>query len=87
MAADGISRWDCVSVVVNLRAVQPDIPWQEQDLGDAVTSLCTSVLASNSCETPLRPRLNALIRGILAHGLTLGYVVACLYSSSVAEIE
>ena len=68
VAADGISRWDRASVLVNLRAVRPDIPWQEQELGGAGTSLCTSVLASNSCETPLRPRLNALIRGILAHG-------------------
>ena len=35
VAADGISRWDCASVLVNLRVVRPDIPWQEQDLGDA----------------------------------------------------
>ena len=66
--ADSISRWDRDSVLVNLRVVRPEIPWQEQDLGAAGISLCTSVVASNSCETPLRPRLNALIRGILANG-------------------
>jgi len=68
VAADGISRWDRASVLDNLRAVRPDVPWQMRDLGVAGTSLCTSVLASNSCDTPLRPRLNALIRGILVHG-------------------
>ena len=68
VATDGISRWDRASVLVNLHAVRPDIPWQEQDLGAAGISLCTSWLAPNSCDTPLRPRLNALIRGILAHG-------------------
>ena len=35
---------------------------------DSGKVLCTLVLASNSCGSPLRPRLNALIRGILAHG-------------------
>ena len=68
VAADDISRWDRASVLVNLRAVRPEIMWQEHDLGAAGISLCTSVLASNSCDTPLRPRLNALIRGILSHG-------------------
>ena len=68
VAADGISRWDRASVIVNLHAVRPEVPWREQDLGAAGISPCTSVLASNSCDTPLQPRLNALIRGILAHG-------------------
>ena len=66
--SDGISCWDRASVHVNLRAIRPEIMWQEQDLGAAGISLCTSLLASNSCDTQLRPRLNALIRGILAHG-------------------
>ena len=65
---DGISRWDRDSVLVNLRAVHPDVPWQMRDLGDAGMVLCSSVLASNSCGSPLRPRLNSLIRGILARG-------------------
>ena len=68
VAADGISSWDRASGFVNLHAVRPEIPWREQDLGAAGISLCTSVWASNSCDTPLRPRLNALISGILAHG-------------------
>ena len=33
--ADGISRWDRDSVLVNLRAARPDVPWQMRDLGDA----------------------------------------------------
>ena len=66
VAADGISRWDRASILVNLRAVRPELPWQERDLGATGISLCTSVLASNSCDTPLWPRLNAPIRGILA---------------------
>ena len=68
VAADGISRWDRASVLLNLRSVRPDVPWQVRDLGAVGTSLCTSALASDSCEAPLRPRLNALIRGILALG-------------------
>ena len=67
VAADGISRWDRGSVLDNLRAVRPNIPWQIRDLGTIDMSLCTSVLASDSCETPLQPRLNELISGILAH--------------------
>ena len=67
-AADGISRWDRGSVVDNLRAVRPNIPWQVRELGTIVMFLCTSVLASNSCDTPLCPRLNGLIWGILEHG-------------------
>ena len=60
VVADGISSWDRDSVLVNLRAIRPDVPWQMRDLGDAGKVLCTSVLASNSCGSPLRPRLNAL---------------------------
>ena len=33
--ADGMSRWDRDSVLVNLRAVLPDVPWQMRDFGDA----------------------------------------------------
>ena len=40
----------------------------ESHAGIAPPSLCASVLAPDSCEAPLRPRLNALIRGIFAHG-------------------
>ena len=68
VAAEGNSRWGRSSVLLNLRSVRPDVPWQARDLGDVGTSLCTSVLASDSCEAPFRPRLNALMRGILAHG-------------------
>ena len=68
VAADGISRWDRVSGFVNLHAVRPEIPWRGQDLGAADIFCVLSVWASNSCDTPSRPRLNALISGILAHG-------------------
>ena len=61
MVADGIPRWDSASVLVNSRTTRPDIPWQEQDPGDRETSRCTSVLASNACETSSQPRVNALI--------------------------
>ena len=56
--------------LIFLRAVRPNVPWQVQELGTIGISLCTSVLASDSCDTPLRPRLNELIWGIdiLAHG-------------------
>ena len=67
-AADGISRWDCGSVLDNLRAVRSYIPWQIRELGTIGMSLCTLVLASDSCDTPSRPRLNELVWGILAHG-------------------
>ena len=52
------------------RAVRPNVPWQVQELGTIGISLCTSVLALDSCDTPLRPRPNELPRGIdiLAHG-------------------
>ena len=68
VAADGISRWDRGYVLDNLCAVRPDIPWQVRELGTVGMSLCTSVLASDSCEMSLRPRLNALIWGIFAPG-------------------
>ena len=68
VAAEGNSRWGRSSVLLNLRSVRPDVPWQARDLGDVGTSLCTLVMASDSCEAPLRPRLNAINRGILAHG-------------------
>ena len=68
VAADGISRWDCSSVLLGLGSVRPDIPWQARDLGDVGTCLYTSVLASDSCEASLRPRLNEISMGILAHG-------------------
>ena len=76
-AADGISRWDCGSVLDIMRAVRPNVPWQVRELGTIVFSLCTSVLASDSCDTPLRPRPNELTWGIdiLAHGWTFGYVL------------
>ena len=67
-AADGISRWDRGSVLDNLRAVRPNIPWQVRELGPIGISLCTSVLASDSCDMPLRPQLNELIWGILELG-------------------
>ena len=67
-AADGISRWDRGSILNNLRAVRPNIPWQVRELGTIGIFLCTSVLASDSCDTPLRPRLNKLIWGISEHG-------------------
>ena len=60
-AADGISRWDRGSVLDNLRAARPNIPWQVREPGTIGISLCTSWLATNSCDTPLRPRLNELI--------------------------
>ena len=66
-AADGISRWDRGSVVDNLCAVRPNISWQAREVGTIGIPLCTSVLASDSCDTPLGPRLNELIWGILAH--------------------
>ena len=68
VAPDGISHWDRDSVLANLRSVRPDVPWQVRDLGAVGETLCTSVLASNSCVTPLRPRLHALIRDILVRG-------------------
>ena len=67
-AADGISRWDRGSVLDNLRAVRPNIPWQVRELGTIGISPCTSVVASDTCDTPLRPRLNELIWGIMEHG-------------------
>ena len=83
--ADGILRWDRDSVLVNLRAVHPDVPWQMRGLGDAGKVLCTSVLASNSYGSPLRPRLNALVRGILAHGWTFGYVNVLVFLQSCSD--
>lgn len=73
VAADGISRWHCAAVLDNMRAVRPDVSWQSRDLGGADTFLCTSVLASNSCEMPVRPHVNILI-GFLAHEQTCGYL-------------
>ena len=65
---DDISRWDRDPTLANLRSVRPVFPWQMRDLGTVGESLRTSALASSSCVAPLRPRLNALIRGILVHG-------------------
>ena len=67
-AADGISRWYRGSVLDNLRAVRPNIAWQVRELRTIGISLFSSVLASDSCDTRLRPRLNELTRGISAHG-------------------
>ena len=67
-AADGISCWGCGSVLDNSGAVRPNIPWQGRELGTIGISLCTSVLASDLRDTPLRPRLNELSWGILEHG-------------------
>ena len=67
-AADVISRWVGGSVLDNSRAVLPNIPWQVRDLGTIGISLCNSVLTSDSCDTPLRPRPNELIWSILEHG-------------------
>ena len=47
VAADGVSRWDGSSVLLNLRSVRPDVPWQARDFWDVRTSLFTSVLASD----------------------------------------
>ena len=68
VAADGISCWNRESVLANLRAVRPDVLWQMGDLGAVGKSLCASVLASISCVTPLRRRLDALIKSLLIHG-------------------
>ena len=54
-AADGISRWDRGSVLDHLRAVRPNIPWRVREIGTIGISLSTSVLATDSCDTPLRP--------------------------------
>ena len=67
-AADGISSGHRGSVLYNLCAVRPNIPWQVRELGTIGIFLCTSVLVSDACNTPLRPRLNELIWGILEHG-------------------
>ena len=67
-ATDSIFRCDRGSVLYNLRAVRPNIPWQVRELGTIGFSLCTSVLASDSCDTSLRPRLNEIIWGILGRG-------------------
>ena len=67
-AADGISRWDRGFVHDNLRAVCPNIPWQVRELGTVSISLCNSVLASDSCDMPLRTPLNELTWGILEYG-------------------
>ena len=68
VAADGISHWNRDLALRNLQSVRPDVPRQTQDLGEAGTSLCTSVLASSSYGTQLRSRLNILIWGSLAPG-------------------
>ena len=52
----------------NLRGVRPNIRWRVRELGTFGISLCTSVLASDSCDTPLRPRLNEHIYAIVEHG-------------------
>ena len=67
VAAHGISRLDRDSVFCNLRSVRPDVPWQTRDLRAVGDSICSSVLASNSCVTPLRPRMDAPIMDILDH--------------------
>ena len=66
-AADGISRGHRSTVLDNLRAVRPT---SRGRFGNWAPSafLCTSVLGSDLWNTPLRPRLNELIWGILAHG-------------------
>ena len=68
VAADVSPRWDRTSVLRNLRSVRPDVPWKVRDLRDVGTSLCTSVVATDSCEAPLRPRLNAFIRAFWRMG-------------------
>ena len=62
--ADGISRWDKSAIHANLVRARSYIPWQIRELGKNGKDLCTSVLASNSCEMPLRLRLRALTKGI-----------------------
>ena len=66
--ADGISRWDRASIPSALRSCRPDIAWQEQDLGQAGTSLCSGILASSSSGGQLRDRLNALTTQVFGLG-------------------
>ena len=56
------------SVLDKLRAARLNILWQVRELRTIGISLCTSVLASDACDTALRLRLNELIWGILEHG-------------------
>ena len=60
--ADGNSRWDKSTAHANLVRTTPYIPWRARELGRNGKYLCTSVFASNSSETPLRPGLSVLTK-------------------------
>ena len=66
--ANGASRWDTSTVRADLVRARPHIPWQVRELVENGKYLCTSVLASNSSETPLHPRQSAPTKGISVRG-------------------
>ena len=57
--ADGVSCWDRFTIAPNLRALRPDIDWQEQRLGKAGADLCADISAPSTSEGKLRARLGA----------------------------
>ena len=70
--ADGISRWHSPSISANLRRFQPDVCWREQVLGQAVTDLCSGILAASTSTCQLRNHLNGLTRAVFGRGVTFG---------------
>ena len=70
--ADGISGWDSPSISANLRRFQPDVCWREQVLGQAVTDLCSGILAASTSTCQLRNHLNGLTRAVFGRGVPFG---------------
>ena len=58
--ADGISRWSRDEIADKLLSLRPDIPWQEQRLGQEAVDITSAVLAPSSSENQLRLRLRTI---------------------------
>lgn len=52
--------------------LRPDVPWQELPLTAQGIDLCSEILASGSCDRPLRSRLDKLTKGIWGRVFGLG---------------
>lgn len=63
-AADGISGWNREEVQCNLTSMCSDISWKVLSLWAKGKELCSGILESDSFDTPLPSRFNALSMGI-----------------------
>lgn len=79
--AAGISCWDRAFVILNLRAVRPDSFVAGVGFEGRRNIYLYSMLASDVCGAPLRPRLNAFIRGIWARRYSFGLPIFLQYCS------